>query len=279
MENFKILFIIFLIFTSRYYAQPFNLKSVGEKKEFSLKIYYGTHGKGAFVQYNGQKGIIPLKIKSYKVDKSGREEHQPDFTSYVWDEIINGKINGTYYLTEGLREVFDIQYIRKKDNRIFKLILEDKDKKYDGVNQFLLNGALISYNTFADNHLSIKYSEKNLFKAELPGFDHPDYSRQGVINDYNFDGFDDLAFSIPDGGMGVYRIFTVYIYDPKTKKFEKLIEPDFSKSKCECLCNLAIHKSEKMISSECRGGARWWKDIYKYKKGKLVWVRSQETVD
>lgn len=280
MKNFKILVLVFIIFACRYHAQPFNLKSVGEAKEFGLKIYYGTHGKGAFVQYKGQKGIIPLKIKSVAIDDSQQEYNQPNFTSYVWDEVVNGKINGTYYLTEGLREVFDIRYIRKKDGRVFQLALdENKSKKYDGVNQFLLYDALISYNTFADNYLTIKYFETNEFKTELPDVDNPNYSRQAIIDDYNFDGFDDISFSIPDAGMGVYRMFTVFLYNAKTKKFEELIEPDFSKSKCECLCNLKIDKNKKMITSECRGGARWWKDFYQYKNGKLALIRSQEMVE
>lgn len=278
MKSFKILSFVFFIFTCRYHAQPFTLTSVDEAKEFSLKIYYGTHGKGAFVQYKGQKGIIPLQIKSFNVDKSGREDGQPDFTSYIWEEIIDGKINGTYYLTEGLRDLFDVKYIRKKDKRTFKFE-EDKTEKFDGVSKFLLHDVMIDYNIFYDNLLKFMYSNKQTVNLQLPDIDSPNFSRHATINDYNFDGFDDISFSIPDGGMGVYRIFTVFIYNTKTKKFEKLIEPDFRKSKCECLCNLKIEKNKKIISSECRGGARWWKDFYQYKKGKLFWVRSQEIID
>jgi len=278
MKSFKILSLVFFIFTCRYHAQPFTLTSVDEAKEFSLKIYYGTHGKGAFVQYKGQKGIIPLQIKSFNVDKSGREDGQPDFTSYIWEEIIDGKINGTYYLTEGLRDLFDVKYIRKKDKRTFKFE-EDKTEKFDGVSKFLLHDVMIDYNIFYDNLLKFMYSNKQTINLQLPDIDSPNFSRHATINDYNFDGFDDISFSIPDGGMGVYRTFTVFIYNTKTKKFEKLIEPDFRKSKCECLCNLKIEKNKKIISSECRGGARWWKDFYQYKNGKLFWVRSQEIID
>lgn len=278
MKSFKILSFVFFIFTCRYHAQPFTLTSVDEAKEFSLKIYYGTHGKGAFVQYKGQKGIIPLQIKSFNVDKSGKEDGQPDFTSYIWEEIIDGKINGTYYFTEGLRDLFDVKYIRKKDKRTFKFE-EDKTEKFDGVSKFLLHDVMIDYNIFYDNLLKFMYSNKQTINLQLPDIDSPNFSRHATINDYNFDGFDDISFSIPDGGMGVYRTFTVFIYNTKTKKFEKLIEPDFRKSKCECLCNLKIEKNKKIISSECRGGARWWKDFYQYKNGKLFWVRSQEIID
>ncbi len=44
--------------TTQLRAQPFLLTSARTKPSFSLKIYYGTEGKGAFVQYSGQKGII-----------------------------------------------------------------------------------------------------------------------------------------------------------------------------------------------------------------------------
>lgn len=278
MRGFKILFLISVIFTCRYHAQPFTLKSVDEAKEFSLKIYYGTQGKGAFVQYEGQKGIIPLKIKRFDVGKSGREDGQPDFTSYVWEEIIDEKINGTYYLTEGLRDLFDIKYIRKKDNRTFKFE-EDKTEKFDGVSKFLLHDVIIDYNIFYDNHLKFIYQDKQIVNLELSDVDSPNFSRHATINDYNFDGFDDISFSIPDAGMGVYRIFTVFLYNPKTKKFQELIEPDFSKSKCECLCDLKVDKNKKIIFSGCRGGARWWNDFYQYKNGKLIWIRSQENSD
>lgn len=275
MKAFKILFLLTLFFTLKINAQPFTLKSIGESKPFSLKIYYGTKGKGVFVQYKNQKGIIPLKIKSYNVDKSGREDGQPDFTSYVWDEIIDGKINGTYYLTEGLRDLFEVKYIRKKDNRTFKFE-EDKSEKFDGISQFLLHNVMIDYNIFYDNDLKFIYPDKQIANVELPDIDSPNFSRQATIDDYNFDGFDDISFSIPDAGMGVYRTFTVFLFDSKTKKFKELKEPDFSKSKCECFCDLKLDKTKKIVSSECRGGARWWRDFYQYKNGNLVWISSKE---
>lgn len=275
MRIFKILIIVTLFLIAKVNAQPFTLKSVDEAKPFSFKIYYGTKGKGAFVQYRGQKGIIPLKIKSYNVDKSGREDGQPDFTSYVWSEIVGGKINGTYYLTEGIRDLYDVKYIRKKDNRTFKFE-EDKDEKFDGVSKFLLHDVIIDYNTSYNNHLKFIYPDKQIASLELPDVDSPNFSRHATIDDYNFDGYDDISFSIPDAGMGVYRTFMVFTFNAKTKKFEELKEPDFSKSKCWCFCDLRLDKTKKTISSECRGGARWWKDTYHYKNGKLVWLSSGE---
>ncbi len=101
-------------------AQPFLLKS-RTKPAFSLKVYYGSKGKGAFVQYSGQKGIIPLRLKSYKRYSTDQEYGQPDEQVYVWNEMVNGKISGTYSLREGLRYVTDAWYLRGRDNRKFDL--------------------------------------------------------------------------------------------------------------------------------------------------------------
>lgn len=259
-------------------AQPFTLKSVGESKEFSLKIYYGRTGKGAFVQYQGQKGIIPLKIVSYKADTSGRSEGQPDFFSYVWEEIIDGKVNGKYHLMEGLRQISDVSYERKKDGRKFRLVMtEDKNETYDGVNKYFLNGVMVSFNHFYDDDLSFKYLDGTQLKTTLPSIENPDAARQSIIEDYNFDGYDDITFSIPDAGMGVYRTFTIWLFNPETKRFEELKEPDYSRSKCECLCDVSVDKEKKLLKTGCRGGARWWNDVYRFDhKGNLKWVSSQE---
>jgi len=171
--------------------------------------------------------------------------------------------------------LFDVKYIRKKDNRIFKFE-EDKSEKFDGISQFLLHNVVINYNVFYNNNLKFIYSDKQITNFELPDVDSPYFSRQATIDDYNFDGFDDISFSIPDAGMGVYRTFTVFLFDPETKKFRLLKEPDFSKSKCSCFCDLKLNKAKKTISSECRGGARWWKDNYRYKNGNLIWMSSEK---
>ncbi|ULT41228.1 hypothetical protein KRR40_42165 [Niabella defluvii] len=47
----------------------------------------------------------------------------------------------------------------------------------------------------------------------------PGGARQSYIADYNFDGYDDVAFSVADAGMGVYRQFTIYLYNPDTNSF------------------------------------------------------------
>lgn len=258
------------------HAQPFDFKSVGEAKTFRLRIYFGTGGKGAFVQYRGQKGIIPLQIKSRKVDNPERKNGQPDVASYVWDEVVNGKVTGSYGLTVGLREVMEIWYLRKKDGKHFSLESTDqKSAGYDGEDKYLLHGALLYFNHTEHHQFSIIYPDGKKKTMQLPDFDHPDYTRQSTIADYNFDGYDDIAFSIPDAGMGVYRIFSIWLYQPKSGQFERLPDPDYSRSSCSELCDVRVDSKKKLLFTSCRGGASWWQDVYRFNsQNKLVWVKS-----
>lgn len=257
-------------------AQPFTLKSVGEAKEFRLTLYYGTGGKGAFVQYSGQKGIIPLQVKSYKVDRSLRDEGQPDIYYYTWNEIIDGKVNGVYEFALMHHQALNISYTRIKDNRRFKLEMTDDDI-YDGNVRYLLNGAMLSFNHSSHDHFFINYPDGKKTDVELPAPDKPSFTRQSVIEDYNFDGYDDISFSVPDDGMGVYMMFSIYLYNPKSKRFEKLEEPDYSRASCSCLCDVTIEKDKKLLKTGCRGGARWHQDIYRFdKNGVLKWMKTKE---
>lgn len=270
--------IFLLLIISHVHAQPFDLKSVGEAKVFRLRIYFGTQGKGAFVQYQGQKGIIPLQVKSRTVDSTERKSGQPDFTTYVWNEVINGKVTGSYGLTIGLREISDIWYLRKKDGKRFSLeSTAQKSDSYDGEDKYLLHGAVLAFNHTKHERLNIEYPDGTKKVMQLPDRDHPDQGRQSNIADYNFDGYDDVAFSIPDAGMGVYRIFSIWLYQPKSRQFEKLPDPDYSRSNCSDLCDVRIDSKKKLLFTSCRGGASWWQDVYRFSSpNKLVWVKSSK---
>ncbi|WP_129037479.1 XAC2610-related protein [Chryseobacterium sp. CH21] len=257
-------------------AQPFTLKSVGETKEFRLKLYYGAQGKGAFVQYSGKKEIIPLQVKSFKVDSEGRHDGQPDINYYVWNEIIDGKINGVYTLEIMHHSTSNITYTRAKDNRKFMLEMVESEK-YDGSDKYLLHDAVLAFNHSYNNHFTITYPDGKKTAIELPSPDQPSFARQSIIEDYNFDGYDDVAFSVPDEGMGVYRMFDIYLYNPGNKRFEKLKEPDYSQSSCSCLCDVTVDKEKKFLTTGCRGGARWHQDLYRYgKNGHLEWISTEE---
>jgi len=101
--------------------------------------------------------------------------------------------------------------------------------------------------------------------------------RRHKIEDYNFDGYPDIAFSVPDQGMGVYRFFDIWMYNPKARTFSQLQCGQTPGSKCTCFCNVEIDKKRKHLLSSCRSGARWWQDVYTFDaRGKLKFLKSRE---
>lgn len=276
MHLFIKLFLLLLhLYCAQLSAQPFLLKSVPKDPSFSLKIYYGSKGKGAFVQYSGQKGIIPLEVKSYLRGSANSHNGQQGEDVLVWNELVNGKISGTYSLREGLRYVTDAWYQRSRDNRRFELKEQQQKGKYDGVDKYLLHGTLVEFNHYYNDTLIFRYPDKTVSALILPEIMQPGGARQSHIADYNFDGYDDLAFSVADAGMGVYQQFIIYLYHPQYRQFYPMDEPDYSdKANCSCLCNVSIDEEKKELRTSCRGGARWWQDVWRFQNRKLVWVRS-----
>lgn len=277
MRRFFLLMLT-VLYAPFFLAQPITLKSVDESKEFRLMLYYGNGGKGAFVQYEGKKGIIPLRVNNYRLDTIQRKVGQPDRHYFVWDEMVNGKVNGTYKMLQMQNVITEVSYTRAQDLKKFNLELaDDNDEKPDGNDKYLLHNAIISFNHFYNGNLQIEYPDGKKMNAELPFPDSPDAVQQSFIEDYNFDGYDDLAFTIPDGGMGVYNMFTIYLYNPKKKRFEKFKEPDYSKSSCSCLCDVLVNQEKKLLQTGCRGGASWHQDLYRFdKNGVLKWLDSRE---
>lgn len=272
MKKLFLLFVI-AIFGTFLHAQPVTLKYVTDMKELRLKLYYGNGGKGAFIQYEGKKEIIPLKVKSYKLDTISQGPGQTAHHNFVWDEMVNGKLNGTYKMMQMKNVIVDPSYVRIRDFTHFDLELVEEEGGPDGDDKYLLHDAIISFNHFYNNRLLIEYPDGKKLNAELPFPDSPDAAQQSIIDDYNFDGYDDLAFTIPDAGMGVYSMFTIYLYNPKTKRFDLFKEPDYSKSACSCLCDVSLDKKNKLLYTGCRGGASWHQDAYRFdKNGTLKWM-------
>jgi hypothetical protein len=240
-------------------AQPFSLRST-EGNAFSLTIYCSPDGKGAFVQYHSNEGIIPLRIKSVVKHNNGQDDGLFKIT-YVWDEIVGGKVNGSYGLTQEPDKISGAWYKRKKDGKQFQLEKADQTDNAKGLNKYLLHNILISFYQTSNEQLTFKYGTSNTQPIQLPVFDHPDQLRRGFIADYNFDGYDDVAFSIPDAGMGVYQTFSIFLYDSRLKA-----------------CDVTLDSKNKLLLTSCRGAANWWKDVYRFSKGnKLVWVNSGKT--
>ena len=274
MANRILPLMIFLTLFTTVNAQPVLLKSSGAGKTFQLKIYYGTEGKGAFVQYVGQQSIIPLKLTSRKVQTPTRHEVVKSIVTYTWDELLDGKVNGSYGLTGNSEKVSKAWYKRKADGKQFQLIHSSEAQEL-GADSYLLHGVMITFQHTMGELLTFTYPNKSIKTYHLPDFDHPDPLRNATIADYNFDGYDDVAFSIPDAGMGVYRTFSIFLYDPLSKRFQELAEPNDPRASCSGLYDVTLDTKNKLLMTSCRGAAKWWRDVYRYTEGnKLKWLRT-----
>ncbi|WP_406827125.1 XAC2610-related protein [Pedobacter sp. KACC 23697] len=266
------LIMVFAMISWAAHAQPFLLKSTSGAKPFLMNIYYAAGGEGAYVKYHGQQGFIALSLKN----RTAQGKTSTSKVSYTWDELVQGKVTGVYKLSQEGNQVSAASYLRYKDHQLFKL--EQAKNHEDGSEKtgFLLHGTVISFSKGMDEMLSFRYPDK-ITKVHLPGFDSPDPQRIGTIADYNFDGFDDVAFSIPDAGMGVYRTFTIYLYNPVSKRFDLLAEPNDPRAKCSGFCDVTLDKKNKLLITACRGGATWWNNEYKYTTAKhLTWISSKK---
>jgi len=267
-----------ILFTLNVSAKTFRLTSTSSAKPFSLQINCTPEGKAAFVQYQGQQSFMPLRLKKFTKSVLTNSNQQPESYHYQWDELLNGQINGTYAITEHAGRITEASYVRNSDGKRFNLVAASKNATLDQRQQYLLHGVLITFTwTSIDDQFKFSYPDGKIITPRYLSLDAPDQERTCYIKDYNFDGYDDLAFSLPDAGMGVYHTFNIWLYNPGTKRFEPLKEPTDARAKCSGLCDVTLNPRQKLIYTACRGGARWWQEVYRMgKNNELVWLRSEE---
>lgn len=97
------------------------------------------------------------------------------------------------------------------------------------------------------------------------------------INDYNFDSYTDFASYHTDDGMGVYSIYQIFIFNPKTQQFDLLEFPTHFNPKCDMFCDVKVDKTKKTLTSSCRGGAKTHNDIWKYDRNKKLILSKTES--
>ena len=258
-------------------AQPFTFQSKNTAKPIEFTLGWHNSGRGAYVLYKGKTEPITLQIRSFKTDTTQRADHQPDEQQYVWDEVYKGQVTGTYGLTMMAHNIYDVFYIRKSDNKRFDFdFMEEKALDFDGEKMALLHGVQLHYNITYNNTFQVKYPGKNasFLLTALPDGEAYRYEN---IADYNFDGYNDIAFSVPDAGYGVFRYFDIFLYNPVTKTFNPLLLPAHETLQCQQFCNVVIDAKHKQLSSSCRGGAKWHTDLFSFdKKGGIIYLKSTE---
>lgn len=249
-----------------------NFKSVGTSKPIEFTFGF-QHQKGAFVWYKGKNVPIPLKLKSLNIDKGDQKIGEPDFYNYKYIEMYNGKATGEYGITEWPRNVADIYYIRYKDGKKYKFELIDEAETYDGKDMALLHDVQIHYYVFYEDNLTFLYPDKQQTKLLLTKLGK-DNARHLEINDYNFDGVDDVAFGIDIfiEDKVVLETQEIFLYNPKNKRFEKLPIPKTAGS--NYFNDLQMDYKHKTVTTKSKIGNTWKSFTYKFDKmGKLVLVK------
>ncbi|MFD0793647.1 XAC2610-related protein [Mucilaginibacter litoreus] len=259
-------------------AKSFELISVDQSKPFSLRIYCTNEGKAALAQYKGKAGYLALRLKKFTTSVLKNTKKQPEGYYYEWDELVEGKATGSYGVVEQSGKVTDAWYMRHKDGMRFKLAGASKEDSRDEIQKYLLHNVLITFAwTSTDDQFMFTYPDGKIITPNFLSLDAPDARRSCYIKDFNFDGYDDVAFSVPDAGMGVYQTFNIWLYDVATKHFMQLKESQDARAKCSCLCDVTLNAKERLLYTACRGGARWWQDVYRISKNnQLIWLRSTE---
>ncbi|HSX71578.1 MAG TPA: hypothetical protein VLF16_11660, partial [Pseudomonas sp.] len=88
------------------------------------------------------------------------------------------------------------------------------------------------------------------------------------VEDYDFDGHDDLGVSL-SAGM-VNQVYHLYLYRPAQRRFELLTMPEtlIDRLNCSGFWGLERKVEERALYSSCRSGPRWYHDAFRFDRGR-----------
>lgn len=91
-------------------------------------------------------------------------------------------------------------------------------------------------------------------------------------DDYNFDGYQDLASRASMGQVN--EAVFVHVYDPGEGAFRELLAPAAPAASCEGFWSLAPDAASRTLVSTCRSGPMWYSDVYRYNGNRLYLYRA-----
>lgn len=62
-----------------------------------------------------------------------------------------------------------------------------------------------------NDQFTFTYPDGKVSSPNVISLDVPNVRRSCYIKDYNFEGYDDLAFSLPDAGLDVNKTFNILV--------------------------------------------------------------------
>lgn len=93
--------------------------------------------------------------------------------------------------------------------------------------------------------------------------------------DYDFDGYQDLAVGVPIGMANISH--ELYLYDPDTTSYKLFQIPDDVARELNCggLWHIERLPEQRALQSGCRSGAHWHYDILQIEPDRSVWISEQ----
>ena len=125
----KIYFILALSLSSMVFSQKFACFKNDKDPTLQISVKFDKNENPISVKYLGQSQEISLKFKKKTIDNS----YRIPIVLKTYDEIINGKKNGTYEFSNAGSHGLDVTYTKKdKKQFYFEVIAEmGNQQEYD----------------------------------------------------------------------------------------------------------------------------------------------------
>ncbi|BET98457.1 hypothetical protein [Xenorhabdus taiwanensis] len=120
----KTIFFIFMLLSynafSSEWSSEFRCLTSDNKKPINIKLVNIYSGKDnaslSYVKY--EKSHISIPILLVKEESTILSEDRPYMSTTVWNERIQGKVNGTYTITSQGARIYGFNYINKKGKQV-----------------------------------------------------------------------------------------------------------------------------------------------------------------
>ncbi len=109
----------------------------------------------------------------------------------------------------------------------------------------------------------------DVLSPEPGGFDAP---RAPVLaEDWNFDGFTDIAVPTQSGYGGVNYFYDLYVFQPSKSRFAPVEFPNGGQ-----LCNPRLGTQTRTVETDCKDGPKWYAQDFRFNRGRSYTYRSAD---
>jgi hypothetical protein len=95
------------------------------------------------------------------------------------------------------------------------------------------------------------------------------------VDDFNFDGYADIAVTNGSGYGGVNYFYTLYTYQPLVSKFVAINFPGYEGGS---LCNPVLRPALRQIEANCKSGPKYYLETFKLFRGRFYRAESGEMI-